>query len=64
MPEPAANPHCILESWDTARKTWVPVPAAYASIAAATAAAHDRGVYRVVVVNADRRLETDAFAIL
>ena len=64
MPQTATQPHCLLESWDTSRKTWVADPAHHESIAAATAAAVERGVYRVVSVNGDRRLEMDVFAIV
>jgi len=64
MPQIDASPHCLLESWDTSRKVWVADPAFYESIAAATAAATERGVYRVVFVHGDRRLEMDLFAIV
>ena len=64
MPQTDAPPHCLLESWDTSRKVWVPDPAPYESIATATAAAAERGVYRVVLVHGDRRLEMDIFAIV
>ena len=64
MPQTDSPPHCILELWATNRKVWVADPAEHESIAAATAAANERGVYRIVLVNGDRRLEMDAFAIV
>jgi hypothetical protein len=64
MPQTATQPHCLLELWEPIRKAWVAAPAHHESIAAATAAAVERGVYRVVFVNRDRRLEMDAFAIV
>lgn len=64
MPQPHAMPRCLLESWDTTARAWVADPAEHASIAAATAAATDRGMYRVIVVNGDRRLELETFAIV
>jgi hypothetical protein len=64
MPQTDTQPHCLLESWDTSRKVWVADPAEHESIASATAAASERGVYRIVLVNGDRRLELDAFAIV
>lgn len=64
MPQTDAPPYCLLESWDTSRKVWVAAPALYESIATATAAAAERGVYRVVFVHGDRRLEMDLFAIV
>lgn len=64
MKTTAIVPHCILEVWDTASKTWVPTTARHDTIASATAAARERGVYRVVVVSGDRRLDTEPFAIV
>jgi len=64
MPQNSTQPHCLLESWETSRKVWVAARAHHESIAAATAAATERGVYRIVVVNGDRRLEMDTFAIV
>lgn len=64
MPQIDAEPYCVLETWDTVRKDWVPVPARHESVAAATSAATERGVYRVVFINRDRRLELDSFAIV
>ncbi len=64
MPTTTDIPHCILEAWCTASKAWVPDPARYDSIASATAAARERGIYRVVVVSGERRLEDDPFAIV
>lgn len=64
MPVIDRKPHCTLETWDTRGKTWVPDPAVYPSVAAATAAAAERGVYRVVLVTHGRSLEVDVFAIV
>lgn len=64
MPRTDAVPYCLLEAWDTGRKEWLVEPQEYESIAAATAAATDRGVYRVVLVTATQRVEMDAFAIV
>ena len=64
MLQTATQPHCLRESWEPSRKAWVADPAQHESIAAATAAATERGVYRIVVVNGDRRLEMDTFAIV
>lgn len=58
------EPHCVLEAWDTGRKAWVAMPSQYASIAAATAAATERGIYRVVLVERSQKLPLDIFAIV
>jgi hypothetical protein len=64
MPQTDTQPHCLLELWEPSRKALAADPAEHESIAAATAAAADRCVYRVVLANAGRRLEVDAFAIV
>jgi hypothetical protein len=64
MPQTAVDPYCVLESWDTASRAWVPTPPAHPSIGAATAAAQERGIYGVVVVYGDRRVEIEPFAIV
>ena len=56
--------HCRLESWHMAPKAWVADPTRHESIAAAMAAATERGVYRVVLVNGDRSLEVEVFAVV
>lgn len=64
MKTTANVPHCILEVWDTSSKAWVPDPTRHETIASATAAAQERGIYRVVVVSGDRRLDIEPFAII
>lgn len=64
MTPPHATPQCRLESWDANAKAWVTDPTPYESIAAATKAATERGVYRVVVVKGERTVDTEAFAIV
>ena len=64
MPHTDVQPYCVLESWDANAKAWVAGSAQHESITSATETAHERGVYRVVVVNGERRLEMDAFAIV
>jgi hypothetical protein len=64
MPPSGAAIYCVLESWDTTAKEWVVESNRHESIASATGTATERGVYRVVVVNGQRRLEMDAFAIV
>lgn len=64
MPLPDVTPHCLLESWDTTARAWVTDTAEHESIAAATAAATERGVYRIVFVSGERRLEMETFAVV
>ena len=58
------EPHCVLEVWDTGRRVWMADTVAHRTIAEATAAALERGVYRVVLVSHGRRLEMDVFAVV
>lgn len=64
MLSPDDPPLCRLESWDANAKAWMIDPTPYESIAAATQAAAERGIYRVVVVTGGRTVETEAFAIV
>lgn len=64
MPPNANVPHCVLEVWDTATKAWMTDRARHETIAEATAAATERGIYRVAVVNGDRCLYIQPFAII
>jgi hypothetical protein len=58
------EPHCVLEVWDTCRKAWAADTVTHRTVAEATAAALERGVYRVVLVCRGQRLELDVFAVV
>ena len=64
QPHADVEPHCVLEVWDTARRAWTADAVAYPTIAEATAAAIERGVYRIVLVGRGQRLELDVFAVV